>query len=183
MKSMIKNSALFCAVFSLLTLSACKDEKADIAAKNTAQMDLSAEVSTKAEAKNEATVRAILAAMDAGDAAKFDQYCAADYQIYNPFLPQPGNLEVFKGLMQGQKVSFPDVKHEVVQMFSKGNMVCVRGTFSGTNSGSMQGNPPTGNKVSLPFIFTDEFNAEGKLKVRHVQFDTGAFNAQLMGGK
>jgi ketosteroid isomerase-like protein len=74
------------------------------------------------EAKNEATVRAILAAMDSGEYAKFDQYCSADYQFNNPFLPQP-------------------------------------------------------------FIFTDEFNAEGKLKVRHVQFDTGAFNAQLMAEK
>lgn len=169
MKSTFKNSALFCSLLTLLLLSACKDEKNEMAAKN--------------EAKNEATVRAILAAMDAGESAKFDQYCAADYQINNPFLPKPGNLEVFKGLMQGQKAGFPDVKHEVVQMFSKGNMVCVRGIYSGTNTGPMQGNPPTGNRVSLPFIFTDEFNAEGKLKVRHVQFDTGAFNAQLMAGK
>lgn len=132
------------------------------------------------ETRNENTVRAILAAMDAGDPAKFDLYMAADYQIYNPFLPTPGNLDTFKGLMQGQKIGFPDVKHEVVQMFSKGNLVCVRGIFSGTNTGSMQNNPPTGNRVVVPFIFTDEFNAEGKVKVRHVQFDTGAFNAQLM---
>ncbi len=135
------------------------------------------------EAKNEAAVRAILAAMDAGETAKFDEYCAVDFQIHNPFLPQPGSLEVFKGLMQGQKTGFPDVKHEVVQMFAKGNMVCVRGIYSGANTGPMQGNPPTGNRVVLPFIFTDEFNAGGKLKVRHVQFDTGAFNAQLMAKK
>ena len=172
MKPIFKNSALFCTMVAVLSFTACKDEKADMAAQ-TAQM----------AAKNEATVRAILAAMDSGESAKFDQYCAADYQIYNPFLPQPGNLEVFKGLMQGQKAGFPDVKHEVVQMFSKGKLVCVRGTFSGTNTGTMQGNPPTGNRVSVPFIFTDEFNAEGKVKVRHVQFDTGAFNAQLMAGK
>lgn len=135
------------------------------------------------ETKNKAAVRAILVAMDAGEPAKFDEYCAQDFQIHNPFLPQPGSLEVFKGLMQGQKTGFPDVKHEVVQMFAKGNMVCVRGIYSGTNTGPMQGNPPTGNRVVLPFIFTDEFNAEGKLKVRHVQFDTGAFNAQLMAKK
>lgn len=169
MKSMFKNSALLCALFALLTLSDCKDEKAEMTAQT--------------ETQNEATVRAILAAMDAGDPAKFDQYCTADYQIYNPFLPQPGNLEVFKGLMAGQKAGFPDMRHEIVQMFAKGNMVCGRGIFSGTNTGSMQGNPPTGNRVSIPFIFTDEFNAEGKLKVRHVQFDTGSFNAQLMAGK
>lgn len=135
------------------------------------------------EAKNEATVRAILAAMDSGDVAKFDQYCAADFQINNPFLPTPGSLDVFKGLMQGQKAGFPDLRHEVVQIFSKGNMVCVRGVFSGTNTGSMQGNPPTGNKVVLPFIFIDEFNTDGKLKARYVQFDTGAFNSQLMPAK
>lgn len=141
------------------------------------------EQNKRMEDKNEATVRSILAAMDAGELAKFDEYCAPDFQIHNPFLSQPGSLEVFKGLMQGQKTAFPDVKHEVVQMFSKGNMVCVRGIYSGTNTGPIQGNPPTGNRVVLPFIFTDEFDAQGKLKVRHVQFDTGAFNAQLMAKK
>ena len=135
------------------------------------------------ETKNEATDRAIYAAMDAGESAKFDQYCAADFQINNPFLPTPGGLDVFKGLMQGQKAAFPDVKHELVQVFSKGNLVCTRGVYSGTNTGPMQGNPPTGNKVSLPFIVIDEFNTEGKLKTRYVQFDAGAFNAQMMAKK
>lgn len=83
-------------------------------------------------------------------------------------------------LLQGQKAGFPDVRHEVVQLFSKGNLVCVRGLFKGTNTGAMQGNPPTGNRVEIPFIFTDEFDETGKVKVRYVQFDTGAFNAQLM---
>ncbi|MFN0213213.1 MAG: ester cyclase, partial [Saprospiraceae bacterium] len=128
------------AIFTSFLLFACNDPKADSMAQAVVQT----------EAKNEASVRAILAAMDAGEPATFDQYCAPDFQIYNPFLPQPGNLEVFKGLMQGQKASFPDVRHEVVQMFSKGNMVCVRGIFSGTNTGPMQGNPPTGNRVSIP---------------------------------
>ena len=121
---MTKKFALFFPLTIALFLFACKDEKTDTASKN--------------EAKNEATVRAILAAMDTGESAKFDNFCAADFQINNPFLPTPGTLEVFKGLMQGQKASFPDVKHEVVQIFSKGNMVCVRGVFSGTNTGPMQ---------------------------------------------
>lgn len=164
MKS-FKIFSLFALLAGLLILASCKNEKAAV------------------EARNEATVRAILAAMDAGASDEFDRYCAADFQINNPFLPGPAPLQVFKGLMQGQKAGFPDVKHEVVQMFSSGNMVCVRGIFSGTNTGTMQGNPPTGNKVTLPFIFTDEFDAAGKLKVRHVQFDAASFNAQLMGKK
>lgn len=137
----------------------------------------------KTEARNEASVRSILAAMDAGNVAAFDQYMAQDFQITNPFLPQPGNLDVFKGLMQGQKTGFPDMKHEIITLFAKGNFVCIRGVFNGTNSGSMMGNPPTGNKVALPFIFMDEFNDQGKLKNRYVQFDTGVFQAQLMAGK
>ena len=131
------------------------------------------------ETRNEATVRSILAAMDAGAVQEFDKYLATGFMISNPFLPKPGDLGTFKGLMQGQKAAFPDVHHEIVQLFSKGNMVCVRGIFKGTNTGSMQGNPPTGNRVEIPFIFTDEFDESGKVISRDVQFDTGAFNAQL----
>ena len=36
--------------------------------------------------------------------------------------------------MQGQKAGFPDMKHEIVQLFAKGNLVCGRGVFSGTNT-------------------------------------------------
>lgn len=150
---------------------------------NNRQSDENTRSQVAIESRNEAAVHNILAVMDAGDPTKFDQYCTSDYQINNPFLPQPGNLEVFKGLMAGQKGAFPDVRHEVVQMFSKGNMVCVRGVFSGTNTGPMQDNPPTGNRVVIPFIFTDEFDESGKLKIRHVQFDTRAFNEQLMAKK
>lgn len=135
------------------------------------------------EARNEAAVRAILAAMDSGNYSVFDQYVAPDFQISNPFLPQPGNLDVFKRLMQGQKAGFPDLHHDIILLVAKGNTVWGRGVFKGTNTGSMMGHPPTGNKVELPFIFLDEFNNEGKLKNRYVQFDTGTFNAQLMTGK
>ncbi|MBK9270873.1 MAG: ester cyclase [Saprospiraceae bacterium] len=145
----------------------------------TACNEPNASESETTEARNIATVKSILAAMDAGETVKFDEFLTADYQIHNPFLPEPGNLEVFKGLMAGQKGSFPDVRHEVIQIFAKDNMVCVRGVFKGTNTEPMQNLPPTGNRVELPFIFTDEFTADGKLKVRHVQFDTGSFNAQL----
>lgn len=169
MKSILKISPLAVVIGLLIFFSACQVQTTSPEA--------------LMEAKNEATVRAILAAMDAGDAAQFDKYMAADFQINNPFWPGPAPLEVFKGLMAGQKAGFPDVKHEVVQLFSKGNSVCVRGIYSGTNTGPMQGNPPTGNKVSLPFIFIDEFDAQGKVKARYVQFDAAAFNAQLMGKK
>jgi len=60
-------------------------------------------------------------------------------------------------------------------------LIIVRGIFSGTNNGSMQGTQPIENRVEISFILTGEFEVEGTVK--HVQFDAGAFNAQLMAGE
>jgi len=45
----------------------------------------------------------------------------------------------------------------------------------------MQGTQPIENRVEISFILTGEFEVEGTVK--HVQFDAGAFNAQLMAGE
>ena len=165
MKQNVQPVALLLTLAFAVLLPACQDE-------NAAQ-----------EASNKNTISALFAAMDAGETAKFGDYCSPDFQIYHPFLSEPGSLQVFQGLIQGQKTGFPDMKHEIVQVVAEGNLVAVRGVFKGANTGSMQGNPPTGNRVELPFIVIDEFDATGKLKIRRVQFDTGAFQAQLMAAK
>jgi predicted ester cyclase len=74
------------------------------------------------------------------------------------------------------------MKHEIIEMTSDDRHVTTRGIFSGTNTGSMMGNPPTGNKVKVPFIVLDEFDSKGKLKFRNVQFDAKSFESQLMAG-
>lgn len=74
------------------------------------------------------------------------------------------------------------MKHEVVEIISDDKTVTTRGIFRGTNTGSMMGNPPTGNTVNLPFLVLDELDGAGKIRNRYVQFDSKAFEAQLMAG-
>jgi predicted ester cyclase len=130
----------------------------------------------------EKNVRELFDAMDAGKTDEFINYCTSDFTITNPFLPAPSPIKAFQDILMGQKTAFPDMKHEVKEMSSDGKYVVTRGVFTGTNTGSMMGNPPTGNKVKLPFIVMDEVDAKGRIKFRNVQFDVKSFESQLMAG-
>ncbi|MBI5914624.1 MAG: ester cyclase [Bacteroidetes bacterium] len=130
----------------------------------------------------EKNVMELYKAMDAGQVDKLNQYCAAGFKISNPFLPAPAPIEAFQGIVQGQKAAFPDMKHEVLEIVSDGKNVVTSGIYSGTNTGSMMGNPPTGNKVSVSFLVLDQLDANGKIVNRQVQFDAKSFEAQLMAG-
>jgi predicted ester cyclase len=129
---------------------------------------------------SEKNIRELFILMDAGKTDEFPGYCAADFKITNPFLPQPSPVQAFQGIIQTQKTAFPDMKHEVLEILSDGQNVVTKGIFKGTNTGSMMGNPPTGNRVELPFLVFDKLDAQGKLTSRFVQFDSKSFEAQLM---
>jgi len=133
-------------------------------------------------AKTETNIRSLFAAMDAGQTEIFQDFCAADFMISHPFLPAPQPIAVFQGIIQGQKAGFPDMQHEITEFFVAGNKAAVRGIFKGTNTGTMQGSPPTNNKVSLPFTVTYDLDAQGKVKHQYVSFDSASFNTQLTAG-
>jgi len=130
----------------------------------------------------EKTVRQLYALMDAGNTAQFSNYCASDFTIMNPFVSEPSPIQAFIGILTAQKTAFPDMKHEITELITDGKYVTTKGIFKGTNTGSMMGNPPTGNKVNLPFLVLDELDAIGKIKNRLVQFDGKSFDAQIMAG-
>jgi predicted ester cyclase len=131
----------------------------------------------------EKNVRELYDLMDSGQTARFGEYCAPDFRISNPFLPTPAPIEAFQGILQTQKTAFPDdMKHEILEIYSDGKVVVTSGIFKGTNTGSMMGNSPTGNKVSLPFLVLDHVDANGKIVSRNVLFDNKAFESQLMAG-
>lgn len=134
------------------------------------------------QAMNEKTIRELFDVMDAGQIEKFPMYCSADFMISNPFLPTPAPIQAFQEILKNQKMGFPDLDHEIVHITSNENTVITKGIFKGTNTGSLMGNPATGNKVNLPFLVWDEFDGNGKLKNRLVQFDSKSFEMQLMAG-
>lgn len=130
----------------------------------------------------EKTVRELFAIMDAGKSNEFSNYCSPDFKIMNPFVAEPSPIQAFQGILTVQKTAFPDMKHEITELITDGKYVTTKGLFKGTNTGSMMGNPPTGNKVSIPFLVLDELDAQYKIKNRFVQFDGKAFDTQLMAG-
>jgi len=131
----------------------------------------------------EANIRALFEVMDSGKSERLKDYCNSDFHISNPLLPVPSPIQAFEGILMTQKTAFPDMKHEVVELTTDGHYVTTRGIFSGTNTGPMMSNPPSGNKVVIPFIVLDELDTMGKIKNRYVQFDLKSFEAQLMASK
>lgn len=127
-------------------------------------------------------IRAYFAAVDAGETQKVEALCSVDFMASAPFLPQPVPIGVWKEVGAGFKAGFPDMRHEIVDWFTDGQKVAVRGVFTGTNTGPMQGNPSTGNKVVLPFNSYFELDKNLKIKSLYIQFDQASLQQQLMAG-
>lgn len=121
-------------------------------------------------------------AVDGGDLQTIDNLSTPDFLANVPGVPQPMELAVWKQFLTGFKTGFPDMHHEIIDWFSDGKKVAVRGVFTGTNTGASQGNPATGNKVALPFNTIFELNSDLKIKALYVQFDQLAIQQQLMAG-
>lgn len=45
--------------------------------------------------------------------------------------------------------SFPDLRHEIVDLVAEGDKVVVRFNVTDTHKGELQGIPPTGKKISF----------------------------------
>ncbi|MFN4253548.1 MAG: ester cyclase [Saprospiraceae bacterium] len=130
----------------------------------------------------ERKTREFFLTLDAADYAKLRGMLAPGFKFSAPFLPASVDAETYIGIQSGFKTGFPDIKHAVVEGIESGNTFAFQGHFSGTNTGTLQGNPPSGNRVSLPFQAFLKFDAAGKISDIDVQFDNAAFVQQLTAG-
>jgi steroid delta-isomerase-like uncharacterized protein len=78
-----------------------------------------------------------------------DEILSRDFIIHNPVLPE----ELRKGPEGTKKfasaviAAVPDIKIVHDDIFAKGDKVLIRWTNSGTNTGPLFGNPPTGKPI------------------------------------
>jgi predicted SnoaL-like aldol condensation-catalyzing enzyme len=78
-----------------------------------------------------------------------DEILSPDFIIHNPVLPE----EVRKGPAGTKEfasaviAAVPDIKIVHDDIFAKGDKVLIRWTNSGTNTGPLFGNPPTGKPI------------------------------------
>lgn len=132
--------------------------------------------------KLETQIRSFWSAVDMGDFDKAVQFLSPDIQVYMPLSPAPLNLDAYKGVGMTFRAGFPDIQHKILECTEGKMTTAVRGLFLGTNTGSLMGNPPTGNRVELPFLQYWTFDANGKAIRIEIAFDMATFNAQLMKG-
>lgn len=134
------------------------------------------------ENKAESIIRQYFSMVDNGQFESIGSLLTDDISVSAPFSPVAIDKTGWLGTGQMFKTAFPDMEHEIVRWFADDNNAVVEGIFKGTNTGSMMGNPPTGNAVNLGFNTIFEFDGKGKIKRINVKFDQKAFEAQLMKG-
>jgi predicted ester cyclase len=105
-------------------------------------------------------------------------YLHKEHKFHFPLFPDTLDTEGHKKLDLGFLEGFPDAKVIIDDIFSSDNKVVLRGKFTGTHTGEFNGIPPTGKKVSLPFIDILLFK-DGKNIEEWVEMDTIKMMKQL----
>lgn len=127
------------------------------------------------------TVEGYFKNLDQGDAALASAKFAPGFKFSAPISPTPFDKEGWKMVAMGFKQAFPDMQHRIDKIFTDGMSVAVKCTFIGTNTGELMGNPPTGNKVMIPFHAIFELDKSGHVVELSSRFDLQSFNDQVMG--
>jgi steroid delta-isomerase-like uncharacterized protein len=82
-----------------------------------------------------------------------DELASPDIIVSYPLLPAPVHgAAAFKEVIRGIRSAMPDVACEVHETIAQGNSVAGRWTMRGTQTGELNGIPPTGRRVTLTGI-------------------------------
>ena len=83
-----------------------------------------------------------------GDTSDIDTIVALDYKQVPSQQEQPGR-DTFPDIIKGFRAAFPDLNATITHLLVDGDLVQVRGEWTGTHLGEMSGMPATGKKVSF----------------------------------
>jgi steroid delta-isomerase-like uncharacterized protein len=99
--------------------------------------------------KNKQVVRQFFEAADRQDIEGMGQLVSStNYLFHFPGMP-PMDWNTHKQFFTAFTSSFPDLRHEILDLVAEGDRVAVRFNVTGTHKGELQGIPPTGKKVSF----------------------------------
>ena len=122
--------------------------------------------------ENEAIIkRFVEVAFNQGNVSICDDALAENFRYHGPMGEERRGPEAFKQHIQNLRDAFPDMKMTLIDIVSEGDMVFHRWSFSGTNLGSMMGNPPTKQLVTFP-VWVLSHVAYGKEMEAWEMYDT-----------
>jgi predicted SnoaL-like aldol condensation-catalyzing enzyme len=137
----------------------------------------SSSTSNEEEEKNEAlALRYHNDIFQKGKLEVADEILSPDFVLHNPVLPEDlrNGPEGTKKCASAIIAAVPDRKLVHDDIFTKGDKVLIRWTNSGTNTGPLFGNPPTG----IPYVATgfDLFRiSNGKIMELWQQYNFGSW--------
>src|SRR5262245_8431017 len=106
-----------------------------------------------------------------------DALCAPGYQAHiggNPAMTREGHEAFAKAFY----AAFPDMRHDIDQVFATEDRVFVRFVLQGTNTESFFGMPATGRRVSVPAHVALHVSG-GLMTALYGVFDEGGMLRQL----
>jgi steroid delta-isomerase-like uncharacterized protein len=131
------------------------------------------------EEQNKELIKSFFEVVDSGDVDKMRDYYRSETVYYSPSgssNPMTGDedIELTKMFVE----AFPDLSHNIEEIYAVDNKVIVRLMTEGTHVGELEGFPPPGNalKVSSIYIFTIK---EGKIVEARADADMLGFYQQL----
>jgi len=87
--------------------------------------------------------------------------------------------EPLMAMLNGYFKALPDMKAEVADVFGEGDRVFTRVRLTGTNTGELMGQPPTGKRVDIRWVMNVVRVQEGKVVEEWELFDNLDMMKQL----
>jgi predicted ester cyclase len=106
-----------------------------------------------AEAENIALYRRLIdEGVGIGRLETLDEVLAADIELPTAAPAAEPTIAGMKQLNAAFRAGFPDLKATIDEVFANGDWVSARLTWTGTNTGDLFGQPPTGKAISVSEI-------------------------------
>jgi steroid delta-isomerase-like uncharacterized protein len=94
-------------------------------------------------------VRRFYDEVSAGNLGVIDELIADDLVEHEAFPGIEPSKEGTKQFFAMFRSAFPDLRMEAHEMVGEGDLVCARGTMSGTHKGEFMGMPPSGKRFEV----------------------------------
>jgi steroid delta-isomerase-like uncharacterized protein len=112
-------------------------------------------------AKQKEIIKKVYEAFETGKTSDLDKYITSDVKEHNPDPSvKSTGIQYTKDQVSMYYTAFPDMKIQIDEVFGDGDKLAIATTFTGTNKGSLMGNPPTNKKVTSKGIEFVQFKDE-----------------------
>jgi len=108
-------------------------------------------LSSAQEQENKQVVRRFFELLDRHDTESMGRLLVSstNYSFHIGGMSSPVDWNEHRRLLTSVNNSFPDLRHEIIDMVAEGDKVAVRLRVTGTHKGDFLGIPPTDNKLFL----------------------------------